>query len=152
MQPIQGVRRSALMQSGTDIFRRMCGLEVVPTAGQGWPTSFVLTTVELHGRCSWVLCLAAPRAVAPELAARLSGFDVSDDSRDMESALETLADMIAFDLQLRLRRRGERVEPLAARFQRHSDAESLWAAGDVVKQFTFESEIGPLVLAVIQRD
>ena len=152
LQPVQGLRRSALMQSGADIFRRMCGLEIVPVVATWWPPSFVLATVPLEGRCSWMLCLAVPRSVAPELASRLNGFDIPYDSRDMDAAMETLADMIAADLQDRLRRRGERIVPLSARAQRHEDGFPLPALGDVVKQFTFDSHIGPLVLAVVETD
>jgi len=150
LQPVQGLRRSALMQSGVAIFHRMCGLTVEPAAERYWPQSFVRITVELQGREPWMLCLSVPRSSAPDLAARLSGFDVPYDSRDMESAMETLADTIARDLQLRLRRRGERLALLPAHVQRHEDGKPLLAVGDIVKQFTFESELGSLVLAVIR--
>jgi len=99
-----------------------------------------------------MLCLAVPREAAPELAARLSGFDVPYDSRDLDGAMETLADTIARDLQTRLHRRGEPLCPLPARVQRHDDGLPLPAIGDVVKQFTLDSEIGPIVLAVVRLD
>jgi len=151
LQPVQGLRRSALMQSGVAVFRRMCGLEVAPASEGWWPPSFVLATAELDGQCPWMLCLAVPQTAAPELAARLSGFDVPYDSRDMESAMETLADTIAMDLQDRLRRRGERICPRPARACRHDDGQPLPALGDVVKQFTFDTDLGPVVLAVVRR-
>lgn len=145
-----GQRSSILTHAAMDILHRVCGLEVVPSLRHWNDSDFMQATVQLQGDRDLTLVLAMGQEPAPAVAGRLSGFEVPYDSRDMESAMENLAFILADALQERLRRRGVHVRPVQACVQRRHDGQLLPENTQLLKQVCLDSEFGPVIVAVCE--
>ena len=146
-----GPRTSVLNHTTAEVFRQVCGLELVCDPHADWTCQQVIhATMDIAGDDNALLLVALPEEVAIGMARRLTGFEVPFDSRDMTHAMEDLMLILADHLRARLRHKGADIT-LSAPLVQHGDGEILPVPYRYLKKVTLASGLGPVLVAIIER-
>ena len=146
-----GARTSVLNHTTLEVFRQVCGLELVNDPHADWTCQPVIhATMDIAGDESALLLVALPEEVAIGMAQRLAGFDVPFDGRDMTHAMEDLTLILADHLRARLRHKGINIT-LSAPVVERGEGEILPVPYRYVKRVMLASGLGPVLVGILER-